>query len=177
MTEINKGLVHLYVGDGKGKTTAAIGLAVRALGAGKKVLMLQFLKGQQSSELEPLRRLGIVIERTEEIKKFVFQMNEQELAEAAKSCEACIEALRQAFTEDGYDMVVLDEVVDAVNCKLVDTTVLLELLQSRPAGVEIIMTGRNPNDQIVEAADYLTVMTALKHPYQQGVQSRKGIEY
>lgn len=177
MTEINKGLVHLYVGDGKGKTTAAIGLAVRALGAGKKVLLLQFLKGQQSSELEPLRRLGIVIERTEEIKKFVFQMNEQELAQAAKSCKACMDALRAALGEGGYDVIVLDEVVDAVNCKLVETEELVGLIASRCAGVEIVMTGRNPNDQIIEIADYLTVMTALKHPYQQGVQSRKGIEY
>lgn len=177
MTEINRGLVHLYVGDGKGKTTAAIGLAVRALGAGKKVLMLQFLKGQQSSELEPLRRLGIVIKRTEEIKKFVFQMNAEELAEAAQSCKNCIDALRSALHEEGYEVIVLDEVVDAVNCKLVDPTELLDLIAGRPAGVEIVMTGRNPGDQIVEAADYLTVMTALKHPYQQGVQSRKGIEY
>lgn len=177
MTEMNRGLVHLYVGDGKGKTTAAIGLAVRALGAGKKVLMLQFLKGQQSSELEPLRRLGIVIKRTEEIKKFVFQMNEQELAEATQSCKDCIDALRTALGEEGYEVIVLDEVVDAVNCKLVDAAELLDLIADRPAGVEIVMTGRNPGDQIVEAADYLTVMTALKHPYQQGVQSRKGIEY
>ncbi len=177
MTEIYKGLVHLYVGDGKGKTTAAIGLAVRALGAGKKVLMLQFLKGQQSSELEPLRRLGIEIKRTEDIKKFVFQMDAKELAQATESCKACIDALRAALSEDGYDLVVLDEVVDAVNCNLVDTAELLSLIKNRPTGVEIVMTGRNPSDEIVDAADYLTVMTALKHPYQQGVQSRKGIEY
>ena len=172
-----EGLVHLYVGDGKGKTTAAMGLAVRALGAGKRVLVVQFLKGQDTSELAPLRQLGIVVERTEAIKKFTFQMDDQELAAARADCLKCLELVKTVFDNHRYDLVVLDEVVDAVNADMFSGQQLVELIDSRPDGIEVVLTGRNPKDPIVELADYVTVMTALKHPYQRGVGSRRGIEY
>ncbi len=171
------GLVHLYVGDGKGKTTAAIGLSVRARGAGRRVLVAQFLKGRFSSEREPLKKLGIDLIRTEELKKFTFQMNQEELAQAKEICNACLDQVALALKEKKYDLVVLDEVVDAVNCGLIELPRLLQVIQSRDADVELVMTGRNPKDEIVEIADYLTKMTAEKHPYQKGIQSREGIEF
>lgn len=177
MNKMSTGLVHLYVGDGKGKTTAAMGLAVRALGAGRKVLVVQFLKGQPTSELEPLRRLGVEIVRTEDITKFVFQMDETERAAARTSCVHCLDAAAAALAAGECQLLVLDEVVDAVNCGLISSERLLEVVARREPDVEVVLTGRNPGDDIVEAADYLTVMTALKHPYQRGVMSRKGIEY
>lgn len=176
-TNTNLGLVHLYVGDGKGKTTAAMGLAMRALGAGRKVLIVQFLKGRHTSELSVLNRLGIKVVRTEGIVKFTNQMNQAEKLEAAASCKSCLDCAREALASSEYGLVVLDEVVDAVNSELLDITMLLETISSRVSDTEVVMTGRNPKDPIIEVADYLTVMTALKHPYQRGVASRMGIEY
>lgn len=177
MANRQEGLIHLYVGDGKGKTTAAMGLAVRAKGAGKRVLVAQFLKGQPTSELGPLKSLGIDVIRTEEMKKFVFQMDEEELAAARQNCRTVLGRVREAIEGGEYDLFVLDEVVDAVNVKLVDSKELLSILSGRAKDAEVVMTGRNPGEDLVEAADYLTMMTALKHPYQRGIQSRKGIEF
>ncbi|MEG2174198.1 MAG: cob(I)yrinic acid a,c-diamide adenosyltransferase [Oscillospiraceae bacterium] len=177
MSNMNTGLVHLYVGDGKGKTTAAMGLALRALGSGKRVLIAQFLKGSPTGELEPLNRLGVAVIRTKDVKKFVFQMDEGERALTKKACEDCLAAVERGLAAGSYDLIVLDEVVDAVNCAMLTSEHLLQVIASRGASVEIVMTGRNPNDDITAVADYLTVMTALKHPYQRGIQSRKGIEY
>ena len=177
MEEIIEGLVHLYVGDGKGKTTAAMGLAMRALGAGKKVLVVQFLKGRETSELTILKRLGIEVIRTHEVKKFTNQMNEEELKIARDNCTSCINSAKDALASGDYGLIVLDEVVDAVNTKLVDSNVLIDALSNRATTTEVVMTGRNPGDEIIDAADYLTIMTALKHPYRRGVASRKGIEY
>lgn len=177
MTNRKEGLIHLYVGDGKGKTTAAMGLAVRAKGAGKRVLVAQFLKGQPTSELGPLGTLGIDVVRTEEMKKFVFQMNEGELSAARADCRAVLDRVRRAVEGREYDLLVLDEAVDAVNVGLIDSKELLSILAGRDANTEVVMTGRNPGEDLVEAADYLTEMTARKHPYQRGVASRKGIEF
>ncbi|MEG1774567.1 MAG: cob(I)yrinic acid a,c-diamide adenosyltransferase, partial [Oscillospiraceae bacterium] len=140
MANIIPGMVHLYVGDGKGKTTAAIGLAVRAQGAGRRVLIAQFLKGQDSSEREPLRRLGIDLIRTEELKKFVSQMDDAERAEAKVVCNRCLDTVSEMLLAGRYDFVVLDEVVDAVNCGLIDSARLLTVLATRGEGVELVMT-------------------------------------
>ncbi len=177
MSENMSGLVHLYVGDGKGKTTAALGLAVRALGAGKRVLMVQFLKGQQTSELKPLDKLGINVVRMESADKFVFQMNDEEKAAVAVECRKCLDIVKTAFADEIYDLVVLDEVVDAVNLKLISSDELVDIVKSRSSSTEVVLTGRNPDDNIVAVADYLTIMTALKHPYRHGVAGRVGIEY
>lgn len=171
------GMIHLYVGDGKGKTTAALGLAIRALGAGNRVLIAQFLKGRNTSELTPLRSLGIEIFRTEAITTFTFDMTDEEKRLAAKNCDCCFSKVEAAIAAKEYDMLVLDEVVDAVNAGMLPLERLLSLLKNRDPSLEIVMTGRNPKDEIVAAADYLTVMTSLKHPYQHGVKSRPGIEY
>jgi cob(I)alamin adenosyltransferase len=171
------GLLHLYVGDGKGKTTAAVGLAVRARGAGMRVLIAQFLKGRPTAELEPLSRLGVVVRRTKELTKFTFQMDQNELLQARQSCEALLGEVKQGLADNLYDLVVLDEAVDAVNAGLLDLEQLLDAANCRGANTEMVMTGRNPKPELESAADYITAMTAVKHPYKRGVSSRYGIEY
>ena len=177
MSLVENGLIHLYVGDGKGKTTAALGLAMRALGAGEKVFFAQFLKGRETSEIHVLNRLGIDVVRTEGIVKFTKDMNEDEKAEAKSICNQCLAKLKNAVDCGSYGLVVADEIVDAINAGFVDTDEFLQIVQSRKMHTEIVLTGRNPNDKIVDAADYLTVMTALKHPYRKGIKGRLGIEY
>ena len=118
MKERTTGLLHLYVGDGKGKTTAAVGLSVRAVGAGKRVLIAQFLKGRPTAELKPLSELGIEVFRTKELTKFTFQMSREELAQAKQSCDALLDRVAEALKQDSFDLVVLDEVVDAVNAEI-----------------------------------------------------------
>jgi cob(I)alamin adenosyltransferase len=177
MEQNTSGLIHLYVGNGKGKTTAAVGLAVRAAGAGRRVLIAQFLKGRDTAELEPLKQLGIKIIRTEQTKKFVFQMNETERAAAAEDCERCLAHVESGLRAGAYDLIVMDEVVDAVNVGLVDVRRLILLLKTRGETVEMVLTGRNPDPGLEELADYYTEMRAVRHPYDRGVQSRRGIEY
>lgn len=177
MSLVESGLIHLYVGDGKGKTTAALGLAMRAIGAGQKVFIAQFLKGRETSELPVLHTLGIVVMRTEDIKVFTKNMNDEEKIAAKISCEELLEKVKKAISSEDYGLVVLDEIVDAINAGFLDTDIVLDIISKRKPHTEIVMTGRNPKDKIVEAADYLTVMTALKHPYQRGVPGRRGIEY
>ncbi|MEG0899539.1 MAG: cob(I)yrinic acid a,c-diamide adenosyltransferase [Oscillospiraceae bacterium] len=176
-TNAQKSMVHLYVGDGKGKTTAAIGLAVRCTGNGGKVLLLQFLKGNDSSELAPLKQLGVEIIRTEAVKKFTFQMSEQEKETCSLDCSACFEEAAKALISGEYDLIVLDEVVDAVNAHMLTKEELVKYVTERNEKTEVVMTGRNPAEEIVEIADYVTLMTAQKHPYQKGIFARKGIEY
>lgn len=171
------GLVHLYTGDGKGKTTAAVGLAVRALGAGKSVMFCQFLKGRESGELSGLETLGARLLRAECGEKFVFQMDEREREKLAHNHRLCFDEVKRRVFGGEADVVLLDEIIDAVNEGLVPEKDLLELVGGRPAKVELVLTGRNPGGNIVAAADYHTDFVCVKHPYQNGVRARKGIEY
>lgn len=171
------GLVHLYVGAGKGKTTAAAGLAVRALGAGKSVLFCQFLKGRESGELKGLKTLGAVLARAKCGGKFLFQMSGEEREQLKHDHEDCFgEAMRRVLA-GGFDVVVLDEIIDAVNAGLIPEKTVLSLIKKRPAGVELVLTGRDPSDAFCEAADYHTEFICKKHPYGCGVSAREGIEY
>ncbi len=177
MSLVENGLIHLYVGDGKGKTTAALGLAMRALGAGEKIFFAQFLKGRESSEVIILKRLGIDVVRTEGIVKFSKYMNDEEKKSAKELCQKCLNQVKEAVKSNEYGLIVCDEVVDAINLGFIDTDEFLSIIEKRGSHTEIVMTGRNPNDKIVDTADYLTVMSALKHPYNKGIKGRLGIEY
>lgn len=172
----NRGLLHIYTGDGKGKTTAAIGLSVRAKGAGKRVLIAQFLKGGKTSELEPLAQLGIAVLRTEAVKKFTFQMDEEEKALCKKDCIELLERVHTSVVDRCCGLVVLDEVLDAIRAGMLEEEQLLRLLDAR-GETEVVITGRAPSEELRRRADYLTAMTAEKHPYQLGLPARLGIEY
>ena len=167
------GLLHLYYGDGKGKTTAAMGLALRALGSGKKVVVLQFLKGGQSGEIPLLEQLGAKIYRGKAGQKFVFQMNE---AEKAATRDLQNRNLAAAMTEDA-DLLVLDEAGSAWELDMVDKALLQKAVLARPAAQECVLTAHAVPQWMLDAADYVTEMKCCRHPYQKGIAARKGIEY
>jgi cob(I)alamin adenosyltransferase len=170
---MEKGLVHLYWGDGKGKTTAAMGVALRALAAGKKVVIVQFLKGRESGEVKMLSQLGAKIYRGKSGQKFVFQMTQQEKAETRKTQE---ENLLAALSQPA-DLLILDEACAALKLGMVDETLLKRVVLEKPEEQELILTGRDPADWMEEAADYSTEMHCWRHPYEKGIAAREGVEY
>lgn len=170
---MDKGLVHLYCGNGKGKTTAAMGLALRALGQGMQVVVVQFLKNGTSGELEPLKKLGAAVFSGQPGAKFTFQMNAEEKAQATQENNARLaEALQQPC-----DLLILDEICAARNSGMVDEALAKQAVLERPQHREVVLTGRNPEAWMVETADYITEMQPRRHPYEQGIPARKGIEF
>jgi cob(I)alamin adenosyltransferase len=169
------GCVHVYCGDGKGKTTAAFGLALRMLGAGGRVLVGQFFKSGESSEVKAISSFegATVISQDRSFGRCA-KMSDVEKKEAAEYYPAYLEKiLAQA---EGYDLLVLDELVSAINHGFVDMDRVLGFLAGRPSCLEVVITGRKPDARLVEAADYVTCMEKLKHPYDSGVRARLGIE-
>ncbi len=167
------GLVHLYWGAGKGKTTAAMGLALRALGAGRRVAVVQFLKGRDSGEIPLLRSLGAQIFRGKAGERFTFQMDGEE-REATRALQT--DHLRRALALDA-DLLVLDEACAAWQKDLVDRALLKGAVLDRPEGREVVLTGREPPEWMREAADYVTEMRCHRHPFEQGVPARRGVEF
>lgn len=170
---MERGLLHLYWGDGKGKTTAAMGLALRALGSGKRVVIVQFLKGGKSGEIPLLEQLGAKIYRGKAGQKFVFQMND---AEKAATRELQNTNLRAAQQEPA-DLLILDEAGSAWELDMVDKELLKAVVLERPAEQECVLTAHGAPDWMLEAADYSTEMKCHRHPYQKGIAAREGIEY
>ncbi len=171
------GLIHIYCGDGKGKTTAAVGLAVRCAGRGNKVLLVQFLKSRDSGELYSLAKLpDIEVMRGKESKKFTFQMNEEEkhalLIEHNKMFEQVLAKIKNGC----YSLLILDEVIGALNAKVFEMPKLIEFLRHKPENLEVVLTGRNPAPELVEIADYVSEMRKVKHPMDKGIMAREGIE-
>lgn len=202
------GLLHIYCGDGKGKTSAAIGQAVRMAGCGQKVVIVRFLKDDTSGEVESLCRLPEVdLLFCRETFGFTWQMTEEDRCRA-KECYtaqfqlACRKAEEYCRMEDadadpvvrtGTDMdtgtdagtvsekarvlLVCDELCAAVNSGLLELSEVLEFLDHRPGELEVVITGRNPHEELLERADYVTEMKLLKHPFLRGIPARRGIEY
>jgi cob(I)alamin adenosyltransferase len=145
---------HLYFGDGKGKTTAAVGIAVRAAGSNLKVLTFC------PADL-----------------KFTFQMNEKEKAQAAKIFKGIFDhSVTLALTEK-YDMVVFDEIIDAINAEMLTESEVVEFITNAPSSMEIIMTGHNPSQKMIDLCDYVTEFKKIKHPYDRGITGRIGVEF
>lgn len=171
---MDRGLVHIYYGEGKGKTTAAIGLTIRALGAGMKVLFCQFLKGRDTSEINILSALnGIDILRAPSPKKFTFQMNTEELTSLKEDNNNTLDQIIRLASM--YDMVVLDEGIGAYSKNLLDSDKLLEFIDSKPL-CEIVLTGRGPDEDLLSRGDYISKIVKTCHPYDKGIPSRVGIE-
>lgn len=169
-------MVHLYVGDGKGKTTCAMGLALRAAGHGKRVVIAQFLKSGESGERMAFRRFSnVTLLPVPEKLKFVFAMTPGEKAEAAAQMQAILRAA--AGRMPGCDLLVLDEVCAAITTGLLPLEEVTALLDGRPEGAEVVMTGRDPAQALLDRADYITEMRKVKHPYDRGVPAREGVEY
>lgn len=171
------GMVHLYIGDGKGKTSAAVGALVRAYGAGIPALFSQFLKGRPTGELVSLRALGIPCLRTEGVVKFIPQMTEAEKQVCRLQHARCFSEVQNAVCAGAYRFAVLDEVLDAVSTGMLEEQALLSLLQERPAGCELLLTGRDASGPVRAHAQYISYIEKIRHPYDDGIQARPGIEY
>ena len=169
------GLIHLYCGDGKGKTTAAVGLAVRASGAGKQVVFTQFFKDGSSSEVESIKLLGIRTFHAQTVKGFYHAMNEQQRQQARQDYTALFRQVTDAAKDAG--LLILDEIVSACNRGVVPEGLVVDFLQNKPSALEVVLTGRDPSPALVELADYITEMRKLRHPYDRGTAARKGVEY
>lgn len=171
------GLIHIYCGDGKGKTTAAMGLAIRAAGHGKTVLILQFLKGRPTGELTSLGKIpGIQVLRGKEGMAFSFQMTPEERIQTKALHEEHLRlAMGRAQTGE-CQVLILDEVMSAVSTGLLEENMVTEFLKAKPEHLEVVLTGRNPPPQWIELADYVTEMKMIKHPYERGIAARDGIE-
>lgn len=171
---MEKSCVQVYTGNGKGKTTAAMGLAVRAAGQGLTVKIVQFMKGRDTGELVSLGKLDIELVRASESTKFFHTMNDEE--KTALRDSAC-DVLRLVDTWlDKVDLLILDEALGALTCGVLELDELLHIMDSR-GGTEIVLTGRNAPDEVVQKADLVTEMREIKHYMQSGVGARRGIEY
>ncbi len=170
------GLIHIYCGDGKGKTTAAVGLTVRAAGAGKKVVFTQFFKGESSSEIKILKSVeNIKTMHCQTVPGLYYYMDDKQKEQAkADYTKLLLRALEEARTAD---LLVLDEAISACNYGTIPEQTIVDFLNSRPENLEVVLTGRNPSQQLQDLADYVTEMRKIKHPYDRGVLARKGIEF
>ena len=173
-----KGLLHIYCGDGKGKTTAATGLAIRMAGYGKKVLFARFLKNENSGELKILDQIK-EIEVLHLSRSFGFynRLSEKEKEEWEKTYKELWQKIRQKVQEEDYDLLVMDEFLHAMRYNLVTEEDILTFLKERPQKLEVVITGRDPSENMIKAADYVSEVKKVKHPYDAGIMARKGIEY
>lgn len=176
---MDKGYIQIYTGHGKGKTTAALGLGFRAVGNGLKVLMIQFLKGSHTSELESIKAFGgaFEIRRLAEHKKFFWQLSDSEKEAFRNEVQKEMHQLDEALQSGQWDIIILDEIFGALSNDMVTTSQLEHLLEIKPDQVELVLTGRDAPASFIEKADLVTEMKPIKHYYDQGVTSRKGIEY
>jgi cob(I)alamin adenosyltransferase len=173
---LEHGLVQVYTGDGKGKTSAAFGAALRAIGRGLRVYIIQFIKGGfDYGELHVVKKLPNLKLAAFGRGKFVTEVSPHE--EDVKLAEEALKLAKEVIGSGQYDIVVLDEINVALNLKLVTVDEALQLIKNRPKHVELILTGRYAPMQIVEVADLVTEMNEIKHPFTEGVTPRKGIEY
>jgi cob(I)alamin adenosyltransferase len=169
----NLGKIHIYTGNGKGKTTAALGLALRAVGAGFKVYIVQFLKAQDYSELNSLKKLPAVTVKRFGQKSFIYQVGGiNDKVEAKKAMVFS----RHILKSGKFDLVILDEIFLASFFKLIKVSEIIKLIKARSKSVELVLTGRKAPVEIIKFADYVTEMKEIKHPYQSGLMARKGIE-
>jgi cob(I)alamin adenosyltransferase len=172
---VSKGYIHVYTGNGKGKTTAALGLGLRAAGAGYKVHMIQFMKGRRYSELDGL----------ENVKNFtISQHGRDEFVNKQHPEQIDIDYATEGFSKakefiknNTYNMIILDEINVAVDYHLIPLTDVLQLLEEKPDELELVLTGRYASHELVKIADYVSEILEIKHPYQKGIITRKGIDF
>ena len=169
-------MIHIYTGDGKGKTTAAMGLAMRAKGCGKKVLVTQFLKGGPTGELSSLHRLGIPVLRNSRDYGFFSTLTEEEKRCLTKEQNDRLRAVLQSLRRGEYDLIVLDELLCACENGSVDCGLAEQLLNTK-TDTELILTGRGAPPFFTMRADYVTVMQKEKHPFDRGIPARDGVEF
>jgi len=175
--ENGNGLVQVFTGDGKGKTTAALGTILRAAGHGLKIFIIFFIKGSYAyGEFSSLVKLPNVKVASYGLRQFMSK-NRQINPEEQRQAEAALAAARKAVNSGRYDLVVLDEINVALDFHLIKLDDVVDIIKNRPSHVELILTGRNADARLIEMADLVTEMVNIKHPYDKGVKARQGIEY
>ena len=176
-TRKQKGLIFVFTGDGKGKTSAAYGMALRAAGNGMQVLILQFMKGLSAiGEIKALDKtiLPITIKRFGRpgfVQNRVCEVLDLHLAHQG------LEAFREAIASQAYDLIILDEIIVTVDFGLLKTEEVIKAIEKRPSELHLVLTGRKADDALLEIADLVTEMKEIKHPYQRGIKAQKGIEF
>jgi cob(I)alamin adenosyltransferase len=173
MEKTSKGLIQVYTGNGKGKTTAALGQAIRACGHGRRIIFIQFVKGIPTGEHAFVAKYK-PFEIVQPSKGDCFSKNEEQLAIEAKQT---LEFSRKQIISGNYDMVILDEIFIASSRKFITTSEILDLIQQKPDQVELILTGRNAPVEVVQRADLVTEMLMIKHPFNEGIEARAGVEF
>ena len=172
------GLIHIYTGDGKGKTTSAVGLAVRALGSGFKVCYCSFHKHPEKygySETASLKKSGATVLNFAKGHPHLDKRTDGELTK--KEVPEAIQTLAEMLKTTHYDLLILDEILISVRDHYLDEQILLDFIQAKPVDMELVMTGRAATENVMKLADYVTFCKKLKHPYDREIGSRKGIEY
>lgn len=171
-------MIHVYYGDGKGKTTAAMGLAMRAAGVGKQVVVVQFLKGGSSGEINILHMLpNVTLLRGKSGTKFSFRMNESEKKDTLAVHSENLASALALVKEKKCDMLILDEALGALSTGLLRDDEIRALVEEEQPDVELVFTGRNPPEYLLQAADYITEMKCVRHPYTKGILAREGVEF
>ena len=172
---LKKGLIHIYTGNGKGKTTAAIGLGIRATGNDLKVYMVQFMKGRRYSEIDALEIIPNFTVFQSGRDEFVSKENPEQI-DIDLACKG-FEHAKKIINAGKHDLVILDEINVAIDFNLIPLENVMKLLEEKPENVEVVMTGRYADPEIVRQADIVSEILEIKHPYNEGVQSRKGIDW
>lgn len=175
---MEKGLIHVYCGDGKGKTTAATGLAVRAAGRDKKIVFAQFMKGNDSGELTAMKQIpGIEIIRNSRNYGFFNQMGDQDRKAITAEHNEILDRITERINKRECDMLILDEFTYPYGYGLIDRIRAEQIVKNKPEALELIITGREPAAFLMEEADYITEMRCIRHPYEKGIEARYGIEF
>ena len=179
MGKLKNGYVQIYTGNGKGKTTASVGLAVRAAGNEYNVFMVQFLKTSKTGEIEAAKKMApfFNIFRFEKKRGFFWTLNSEEKSELKQEVQKAYEFCLEALHGEKCDILIMDEVMGALNNKLISEKQLLELIEVKPDNVELILTGRDAPISIIDKANLVTEMKDIKHYFNEGVPSREGIEF
>lgn len=171
------GLIHIYCGNGKGKTTASIGIAIRAISNDYNVCFCQFLKSGESSEVKVLRKYpNCSVEVGEGLKGFVKDLPKEEVHKVIENNDNILEKAINLCEKGKCDILILDEIIDTINLELVDYNKLLYFLNNKPSNTEVVMTGRDPNSELVDLADYVSEVKKIKHPFDKGIYARNGID-
>ncbi len=175
---LSNGLVSVYTGSGRGKTTAALGLALRVLGWGGRVCVVQFIKGY--SEIGEARFAQKFNDRFV-LKQFASSddpsITENDLPHRRASAQEALSFSETAIADGKFDLVILDEINNAMHYNLVDMAHVMKMIQTKPVHVEVVLTGRGAPEQIIEMADYVTEMKLIKHPFESGITARRGVDY
>lgn len=176
---MEKGYVQIYTGNGKGKTTAALGLGLRAAGNKFKVYMIQFLKTSPTGELESIKNLEpyFKVFRFESPKNFFWNLNDEEKKLLKKEVNQAYDFIMDTIKTEACDVLILDEILGALTNKLIEEREIIDIIDKKPKSMELILTGRNASEGLIERADLVTEMKDVKHYMNEGIAARKGIEY